>query len=79
MEVERTVSVSKNLMESGASDPESLGNSSERPFVPGNPISKIANAAFWGKTQSNRVGQFPRIEKSRLVAAVPRFLAMVTE
>jgi hypothetical protein len=61
MEVEWTVCVFKNLMEPGAADPESLGNSSERQFVPGNPISKIANAAFWGKTQIRMVRKFPEI------------------
>jgi hypothetical protein len=34
----------KSLMESGAADPESLGNSSERQFALGNPISKMSNA-----------------------------------
>jgi hypothetical protein len=33
-------------MASGAADPPSLGNSSEKQFVLGNPISKMANAAF---------------------------------
>jgi hypothetical protein len=42
-------------MESGAADPQSLRNSSERQFVPGNPISKTANAVFWGKIRSHRV------------------------
>jgi hypothetical protein len=61
MEVEWTVCVLKSLMESGAADPESLGNSSERQFVLGNPISTTANAVFWDKTQSNRVCKFHEI------------------
>jgi hypothetical protein len=46
MEIEWTLCVFKNLMESGAIDPQSLGNSSERQFVLDNPISKMANAVF---------------------------------
>jgi hypothetical protein len=61
MEIEWTVCVLENLMESAAADPQSLHNSSERQFVRGNQKSQIANAVFWGKTQSKRIRKIHEI------------------